>query len=124
MKPKRPVYLDLLRIRLPITAKVSLLHRISGTLLALVTPLVIYLVDLSLVDAESYERAVVLLQSGLIKVLLVAALWALLHHLLSGIRFLLIDMEVGVDIETARRSAKWVTLGALGATLLLALLLL
>ena len=124
VKAKRPVYLDLLRIRLPITAKASILHRISGVLLFLSIPFFIYLLDLSLSGPQGYASAKAMLGSGLVTFILFFVLWAFLYHLLAGIRFLLIDAHVGVEIEKARQSAKVVMIAAVVATVILGLIIL
>ncbi len=118
MKRKRPKNLDLLTIRMPITAKVSILHRITGVLLFLSIPLLIYLLQLSLSDAQGYADAVAIVNGGVVKLFLFFLLWALLHHLLAGLRFLLIDIDVGVDINVARKSAKQTMIAAVVAAII------
>lgn len=101
----RPVYLNLFQFRFPATAIVSIGHRIAGVLLFLVIPLLIYLLDLSLRGPAEYERAVALLHSTWFRALALLLVWALAHHFLAGVRFLLIDIDVGVERAAARRSA-------------------
>ncbi len=108
-QPQRPVYLDLRRIRLPVTALTSILHRISGLLLFLTIPFVLYLLDLSLSSARGYEHALTILDNGLVKLYLFVVIWGALHHVVAGIRFMLIDADVGVELEMARKTAKGVT---------------
>ncbi|HAJ92244.1 MAG TPA: succinate dehydrogenase, cytochrome b556 subunit [Gammaproteobacteria bacterium] len=105
-----PVYLNLLRIRFPVGAVTSIAHRISGILLFLSLPFLIYLLDLSLQDASGFDQALATMQNGWFKVGFTLLVWSLLHHLLSGIRFLLIDIEQGVTLQQARRSAWLVNL--------------
>lgn len=112
-----PVYLNLLRIQFPVGAVTSIGHRISGVLLFLAFPLLIWLLDLSLQDAAGFQRAGELLQSTPVRLLTVPVAWSLFHHLFSGIRFLLIDLDLGVQRMTARRSAWLVNLAGLLATL-------
>ena len=88
-------------------AVTSIAHRISGVLLFLFFPLLVWLLDLSLQGPEGYTQALTLLQPLWVRLGLALIAWSLLHHLLSGIRFLLIDIDVGVSLRTARRSA-WV----------------
>jgi succinate dehydrogenase / fumarate reductase cytochrome b subunit len=108
----RPVYLNLLRIRMPAGAVASILHRVSGVLLVLTIPFGIYLLQLSLSGEAGFAAARALLDTALVKAVSVVLLWAVLHHLLVGIRHLLIDLELGVRLPTARRSAWGTTLGA------------
>ncbi|MDH3559463.1 MAG: succinate dehydrogenase, cytochrome b556 subunit, partial [Gammaproteobacteria bacterium] len=100
-------FLNLFRIRFPVAAVTSIAHRISGVLLFLFFPFLVWLLDLSLQGPDSYARALALLQPAWIRLGLALIAWSLLHHLLSGIRFLLIDIDVGVSLRASRRSA-WI----------------
>jgi len=103
----RPVYLNLLKIRLPVTGVVSIAHRISGVLLFLSIPFAVYLLDLSVASEQSFANVNELLQQPTLVVLQVLLLWSLVHHLIAGIRFLLIDAEVGIELAGARSGA-WI----------------
>jgi succinate dehydrogenase / fumarate reductase, cytochrome b subunit len=100
-----PVFLNLFRIRFPVGAVTSIAHRLSGLLLFLSFPVLVYWLDLSLRDPAGYARAVEWLQYGWVRFASVLIAWSLLHHLFAGLRFLLIDLGVGVDRTAARRSA-------------------
>jgi succinate dehydrogenase / fumarate reductase cytochrome b subunit len=118
----RPVYLDLLSIRQPLPAIVSILHRVSGALLfAVGIPLLLYAVQCSLASAESYAAWKSLFTSPLAKVALLVLGWAYLHHLFAGVRHLFADIGIGVDLVGARRSAAIVLVLALVTTLALVL---
>lgn len=119
----RPVFLNLLQFRFPIGAIMSIGHRASGTLLALAIPFGIYLLDLSLKGQDGFARATEILGSGIVRFLLFFLLWGLIHHLLAGIRFLLIDFDIGVDKESASKSATLVMAGAPVIALILGYLL-
>lgn len=108
----RPVHLDLLKIHQPVTAVVSILHRLSGVLMVLLIPVLIYGFDLSLRNSEAFRQISTLLQSDVVKWLSVAAAWVLAHHLLAGVRFLLLDFHIGIGKHRARRSAWLVHAGA------------
>lgn len=114
----RPKYLNLLRIQMPVGAITSIGHRISGVCLFLFVPLLTYLLDLSLRGPDQYARVQDLLQCPLVQLLTVLAVWSLAHHLLAGIRFLLLDLQQGMQQSTARASAWIVNLGAVIVTLL------
>jgi succinate dehydrogenase / fumarate reductase cytochrome b subunit len=101
----RPVYLNLLQIRLPVPGFMSILHRLSGAVLSLAIPFVIYLVDLSLRGPEGYARAHQVLDGWFARVVLLGLLWALLHHFFAGLRYLLLDIDVGIDKPAYRQSA-------------------
>lgn len=113
---KRPVYLNLLKIRLPITGVASFLHRVSGVLLILFIPVVIYVFELSVANESGFRYVHSLLDNLAIKLLLIIVLWAILHHLFAGIRFLLLDMDVGVAKHQARFGAWIVNIGAMAIT--------
>lgn len=103
----RPVFLDLTRIRMPVNAVVSILHRITGILLFLSIPALIYLLGLSLRSEQHYEQVRSLFGTLPMKLWGVTVAWAFAHHLSAGVRFLLIDMRIGIERETFKRNA-WV----------------
>ena len=107
-----PVYLNLLRIRFPVGAVTSIAHRISGVLLFLSLPVLIYLLELSLQSPAGYEKTISYINNCWFQAGLVLIVWSFMHHLLSGIRFLLIDIDKGVSLQTARGSAWLVNLCA------------
>lgn len=100
-----PVFLNLFRIRFPVGAVTSIGHRLSGLLLFLSFPVLVYWLDLSLRDPAGYARAVEWLQCGWVRLASVVIAWSLIHHLLAGLRVLLIDVGIGVERTAARRSA-------------------
>ncbi len=97
MTDKRPVYLNLFRIRLPTTGIVSFAHRVSGFLLFLAIPFSIYVLDLSVTSTEGYEQSLQLLRQPFIQVILILLVWAITHHLLAGIRYLMLDFDIAID---------------------------
>ena len=105
MKP-RPIYLNLFAIRMPLPAIVSILHRASGALLFLVgIPLVLGTLQRALASPESWAEMRQVFQSPLVKLITIVLTWAFLHHLFAGIRHVLMDVHVGVELASARRSA-------------------
>jgi succinate dehydrogenase / fumarate reductase cytochrome b subunit len=106
---KRPVYLNLFKIRLPTTGIVSFAHRVSGFLLFLAIPFSVYLLDLSITSAEGYANGMQLLQQPVPQLLLLILLWALVHHFLAGIRYLLLDLDIGIEKAGSNLSA-WMVL--------------
>jgi succinate dehydrogenase / fumarate reductase cytochrome b subunit len=120
MTPRRsaPVYLNLFRIGFPVGAVTSFAHRVAGVLLALSLPLLVYLLDLSLRDADGFAQATRLLQSPWLRLASVPVAWSLFHHLFAGVRFLLIDLDAGVGLHRARTTAWLVNIAGLAATLL------
>ncbi|MEA1888197.1 MAG: succinate dehydrogenase, cytochrome b556 subunit [Pseudomonadota bacterium] len=102
---KRPVFLNLLQIRLPRGGLLSIIHRATGVLLLLAIPLSIYILQLLNGGAEGYSHALSLLQSTPGKVLISLITWTLIQHSLSGIRHLLMDMGFSYDKNIARLTA-------------------
>jgi succinate dehydrogenase / fumarate reductase cytochrome b subunit len=114
-------FADLVHYRLPIPGLVSILHRISGLLLFLLLPLLLWLFDLSLSSDRSFDQLVAVCQGTLARLVLVALGWALLHHASAGVRFLLLDLHLGTDKPAARRSSVVVFAVSLPLALLFAL---
>ena len=120
VKP-RPVYLNLLAIRQPLAAVVSILHRISGALLfAVGIPVLLWAVQRSLASPETFARWQATMAHPLAKLVVLGLAWAYLHHLLAGVRHLMLDLHVGVDLPSARRSAAVVFVLSLLLTLIVA----
>jgi len=122
MSPARrpPVFFNLFLIRLPIAGVMSIIHRASGALMVLAIPALLYLLERSLSGPEGFAEVAALFTGRFGEALLFVALWALLHHLYAGIRYLLIDLEIGVDRPAYRYTAWLVTLAAPVTALLLA----
>ena len=95
---KRPVYLNLLQIRLPIGGVISIIHRISGAVLALFLPFALCALQASLESPERFAQVQAVFASTPGRAALLLALWLLVQHLYSGLRHLLIDIDVGVEL--------------------------
>jgi succinate dehydrogenase / fumarate reductase cytochrome b subunit len=113
-----PVYLNFFRIHFPVGAVTSIAHRISGVIMFACFPLLVYLLDISLQGPAGFDRAADYLQSGWFRAASAVIAWSLFHHLLSGIRFLFIDIGCGVSLPQARRSAWLANSAAIALTLL------
>jgi succinate dehydrogenase / fumarate reductase cytochrome b subunit len=110
----RPVYLNLAAIRQPIPAVVSILHRVSGAALFLIgIPLALWALQTSLATSDGYQRVASAFAHPLSRLVLLGLVWACLHHLLAGIRHLFGDVNIGLDLASARRSAAIVLVLAL-----------
>lgn len=116
---KRPKNLDLTTIRLPLPGKVSILHRVSGVGLFLFLPVLLWLFSASLTSAETFATFRSVFASLPAKVVLAGLLWAFVHHFCAGIRFLLLDLHVGIEKEAARKSAAVVFAVSIPLTLIL-----
>jgi succinate dehydrogenase / fumarate reductase cytochrome b subunit len=110
MSKPRPRYLDLLRIRMPVPAFVSILHRVSGTILFLLIPVLLYLWQMSLQAPETFADFKAFMSRPLVKLATMGLVWAYLHHFCAGIRHLALDLHYGTTLETARATS-WVVIG-------------
>ncbi len=106
---KRPVYLNLFKIRLPSTGIVSFAHRVSGFLLFLAIPFSIYLLDQSVASEQHFDDVARLLQHPFSQIVLLLLFWSLVHHFLAGIRYLFLDFDIGVEKAGSRASA-WIVM--------------
>lgn len=110
---------DITRYRLPLAGIVSILHRISGALLFVVgIPVMLYLFQNSLRSEISFDRYLAAVSSVPMKLVLMVLLWGLVHHLVAGIRFLLLDLHIGVDKPQSAAGAKVVLIVSIVLTLL------
>jgi succinate dehydrogenase / fumarate reductase, cytochrome b subunit len=120
----RPVFLNLFQIRLPLPGIVSLAHRVSGVVLVLAMPLVLYLLMLSLRAPDDFRSVLSLLHSPQFAIILFCVLWSFWHHLFSGIRFLLLDVDIGLGRMVSRQSAVVVLVAGIMTAILSLLVLL
>jgi len=121
MKPERPYFLDLVAIRLPMGGIVSILHRVSGALLSLALPCLLYTLMLSLRSPEDFQRVVDWFGGFFGWLMSMALIWALLHHFLAGLRHLGFDLGWGEGKEVACKTAWGSLFAAVGVTALFGL---
>ena len=108
--------------RLPVPGVVSILHRVSGALMFLVgLPVVLYLLQQSITSEISFQSYKDFVSGWFVKLVLLALIWSYLHHFCAGIRFLLLDVHVGVEKEKARTSATGVLVVSLILTFVVGL---
>src|SRR5690606_6669042 len=92
--------------RLPLAGKSSILHRVSGALLFLALPLVIVpFFAASVTSPESFAAMQGWVDNPLVKLILLALIWGYLHHFCAGIRYLMLDLHIGMDKVSAQKSA-------------------
>lgn len=123
---KRPEFKNIhvtqiIRYRLPAGGFASFLHRFSGALMFIALPLLLWLFDLSLTSETSYAKLAAVFANWFTKLVLLGLSWALLHHLVTGIRHVLLDLHIGIEKRAAERSALLVYFISLPITLLAAL---
>jgi succinate dehydrogenase / fumarate reductase cytochrome b subunit len=115
-KKIRPKYLNLpailFEIRLPVPGWVSILHRVSGALLFFpFTAWVLYLLDTSLRSEQGFQYVKTqYLELTVVKLGLLVLIWAYCHHFCAGIRYLLLDLDKGIELRTARITS-WLVIG-------------
>jgi succinate dehydrogenase / fumarate reductase cytochrome b subunit len=95
----------LVTYRLPMAGLVSIMHRISGAALFLALPFLLWLFDLSLMSELSFERLRGVASNVFVKLVLLFLIWAFFHHLVAGIRYLMLDLHIGIDLKASRASA-------------------
>jgi len=120
LQRKRPKHLNLIEIKQPLPAVVSILHRISGVLLFFPgIPVLLCGLQMALASPQSHAELQSFLASPLIKGASMLALWFLLHHFCAGIRHLMLDLHYGIALEQARMSSKLVLVAGAILTLLI-----
>ena len=105
LKKQRPKHLNLFVIRLPIPGIMSFGHRVSGAVLFLMIPALLWLFDTSLASSDSFETYKTVVSHPLSKLVLLGLLWAYMHHFCAGIRYLFLDVDIGTELPQARASA-------------------
>jgi succinate dehydrogenase / fumarate reductase, cytochrome b subunit len=112
---------EILKYRLPPAGIVSIMHRISGAVLFLLLPLLLWLLDQSLISESSFANLREVAGQWWMKIILLGVIWAVMHHLIAGIRYLALDLHIGIDKENSRRTALWVYYISVPLTLIAAL---
>ena len=105
---ERPVYLDLTKIRLPMSAFSSITHRLSGMYVFFITlPLMLYIINQSTSSKSSYEKLLIDISSisffSIIVFISIAIFW---YHILTGIRHLIMDFfHIGESLKGSHYSS-------------------
>jgi succinate dehydrogenase / fumarate reductase cytochrome b subunit len=115
---------DLPTYRLPAPGFVSILHRISGVLMFVLLPLVIWLFDTSVSSEISFARFRHAFNNGaagvLLKLLVLSLIWAYLHHFIAGVRHVWMDLShKAVSKQFGGASAKFTLVASLLLTVVL-----
>ena len=121
------VFKDLPSYRLPAAGIVSILHRISGFLMFLLLPFIIWMFDTSISSEISFAKFTGLFERGtwifagwFIKLVALALIWAYLHHLIAGVRHLWMDVRHSATTKEFGKSSAVATLAiSIGLTLIL-----
>ena len=119
LKKKRPKNLDLATIRLPLPGILSILHRVSGAVLFLLMPVFLWLFESSITYRDTFALFRGFAANPLVKIILLGLVWLYMHHFCAGIRYLLLDLHKGIDLESARLSSKIVFAVSIVLTLII-----
>lgn len=125
-KKSRPQYSNIhvtqiLQYRMPLAAWVSILHRVSGVLMFVLLPFVLYLLEQSLTSESTFDTLRGIVAHPFTKLVILALSWAYLHHFLAGIRHLVMDLHYALSKDGSRHTAFSVLAVSLLLTLLVAL---
>lgn len=123
MKTDRPVYLNLLQISLPLAGQVSFAHRVTGIVLFAGIAFGLYVLDMALASPGGFNEASELMQTGLARFIFLGLLFALVFHIVAGVKHLLLDFHLGDSLEAARLNAVLVIVISVLATAALGVLL-
>lgn len=105
MNKKRPVNLDISTISLPITAIVSILHRLSGIFLFAGVAVLLWILQTSLTSPEGFESIAAIGSNAICQFVLWAVLAVLAYHSVMGIRHVIMDFGIGESLEGGKRGA-------------------
>lgn len=105
MNDKRPVNLDLTTIKFPVTAIASIAHRVSGVVLFLALPILLWMLDRSLASEQTFTDLTQLLAAPLAKLVVWGILAAVIYHLVAGTRHLIMDLGIGESLKGGRLGA-------------------
>ncbi|MFN3234034.1 MAG: succinate dehydrogenase, cytochrome b556 subunit [Gammaproteobacteria bacterium] len=108
MHKNRPVNLNLLTIRFPVMAIISILHRISGIILFLLLPLVLCGFEYSLSSQEAFTHLQAITSSFWVRFFIWVILSSLIYHVIAGIRHLFMDAGIGESKCAGRYTAYFV----------------
>jgi succinate dehydrogenase / fumarate reductase cytochrome b subunit len=112
---------QIVRYRMPLAGLVSILHRISGAMMFLLLPFILYMLEKSLTSEISFDHFKGIASHWFVKLVTLALAWGYLHHFCAGIRHLFMDFHVGLDKDSARNTAAGVLAVSLALTFLVAL---
>ena len=100
--PNRPKYLNLMQIRMPVPALVSIMHRASGAVLFLALPLLLWWWQISLTSMDTFTTFKAMTSHWFVKLMMLGLLWGYLHHVCAGIRHLVMDLDMATELASAR----------------------
>jgi len=121
-KAARPKYYDLNLLNLPVPGLVSIFHRITGVAMFLfLIPLTLFALQTSLTNEAGFAEIQKYFAMPIVKLIAIGFIWAFMHHLFAGIRYLLLDLHIATALAPARLTAKLVFVAGIVATAIFAL---
>ncbi len=116
----RPKYVDVNILHLPVPGLVSIFHRVTGVVMFLfLIPALLFVLQCTVGSEAGFDRWKSTFSEPLVKIVFLGFVWAYMHHFFAGIRYLLLDIHIGIDLVPARFSAKLVLAGGMIATVLI-----
>jgi succinate dehydrogenase / fumarate reductase cytochrome b subunit len=112
---------QLLKYRLPLAGRVSILHRASGAILFILLPFSLYLLEQSLTSELSFDTLKGFVSGTIVKIIVLVVAWAFLFHFFAGLRFLLMDTHRAVSKQGGKNTAAVVLILSTLLTLAVAL---
>ncbi len=109
----RPVNLDLRTIRMPATAILSILHRITGVIIFLGMPILLWMLGKSLGSAAEFQDLLTLLDNIFLKIIFLGTITALGYHVIAGIKHLFMDRGIGETLEGSKVAGRLVMVATL-----------
>ena len=109
------------KYKMPPSAIVSILHRVSGFGMFLLLPFLLYLLQESLRSEISYAHFAGMVDNIFTKIILLGLSWAYAHHFVAGIRHPFMDNHLALDKDAAQKTARWVLVISLALTALVGL---
>ncbi|WP_426196607.1 succinate dehydrogenase, cytochrome b556 subunit [Massilia sp. DWR3-1-1] len=107
--------------RMPLASIVSILHRISGFIMFAGLPVILYMLQQSLLSEDTFKYFAAIMAHPLVKLVTLGLLWGYFHHFCAGVRHLFMDMHIGIEKNSSRQSAATVLVISLLLTFITAL---
>lgn len=105
MSKQRPVFLNLMQIKFPPMAIISILHRVTGVAIFISLPVLLWMLQLSLSSNANFDYLTTLLAQPLMKVYVWLLMSAAFFHLLAGVRHIIMDMGYAESLSAGRAGA-------------------
>ncbi|UDG82367.1 succinate dehydrogenase, cytochrome b556 subunit [Candidatus Vallotia cooleyia] len=117
VKKPKPEYRNvnisqILKYRLPLAGRVSILHRMSGALLFILLPFSLYLLENSLTSELSFASLKAFFACPLLKLIVLMLSWAYIFHFCAGLRYLLLDAQYAVTKQGSKKTSIVVVLAS------------